>query len=71
MGVVHAGAYSANMRPYQQGTSTVPEGQRMIPGAVGPSSQCADTNKKGDPCGASPANGTELCVGHLRKAGRL
>lgn len=25
----------------------------------------------GRPCGARPAKGTELCAGHLRKAGRL
>jgi len=28
---------------------------------------CQATRKDGQPCGASPVKGTELCVGHTRK----
>lgn len=28
--------------------------------------RCSETTKKGRPCGAPPAKGTDMCVGHLR-----
>ena len=30
--------------------------------------KCSETTKKGKPCGAPPAKGTSLCIGHLRSA---
>lgn len=31
--------------------------------------RCSANNKKGDPCGAAPVTGTDLCIGHTRQRG--
>lgn len=69
-------SYGSNARVVEQGQAVgQPPGARLQPGscAGGPvaAAKCAGITKHGTPCGAPPAKGTELCVGHLRSEGRL
>lgn len=74
---VDAVSYGSNARLAMAGaagaapsSSLASTGARAVPGGYD-ASRCSATKVDGSWCTAHPAKGTELCVGHLRSAGRL
>lgn len=78
MAIVQVGS-GPNTRPVTGGTPVVTQHVNSRPGTQRvagpprqrPATKCSENNKMGKPCGAPPAKGLNMCIGHQRKAGLI